>query len=184
MQSTINSFETEEHRFLSNFWPVEIIYEGQTYPSVEHAYQASKTGDLNLREEIRLQETPGKAKRLGQQVPKISGWNDEMRVANMTALVREKFSLGNSELCRQLLETGDAELIEGNTWDDTFFGVCNGVGENHLGKILMDIRNDLQTTIAHVQSVLDKHRKRKDAADELNISERTLYRYIKVFGLK
>jgi predicted NAD-dependent protein-ADP-ribosyltransferase YbiA (DUF1768 family) len=43
-----------------------------------------------------------------------------------------------------LLETGDAELVEGNWWDDTFWGVCNGVGQNNLGKILMDTRRELR----------------------------------------
>jgi hypothetical protein len=39
-----------------------------------------------------------------------------------------------------LLATGDMELIEDNDWDDTYWGVCNGAGENNLGKLLMKIR--------------------------------------------
>jgi hypothetical protein len=48
----------------------------------------------------------------------------------------------------QLIATGDAELIEGNTWNDTFWGVCNGKGSNFLGKALMDIRKKLTTPTA------------------------------------
>jgi predicted NAD-dependent protein-ADP-ribosyltransferase YbiA (DUF1768 family) len=42
-----------------------------------------------------------------------------------------------------LKATGDEELVEGNWWNDTFWGVCNGVGENNLGKLLMKIRAEL-----------------------------------------
>ena len=55
----------------------------------------------------------------------------------------EKFSC-NFYLLHKLLTTGDAKIVEGNTWGDTFWGVCGGVGENHLGKVLMRIRAELQ----------------------------------------
>lgn len=45
-------------------------------------------------------------------------------------------------LSEMLEATGDAELIEGNHWGDTFWGVCNGVGQNNLGKLLMAIRSE------------------------------------------
>ena len=61
----------------------------------------------------------------------------------METLVREKFS-HNKDLKEMLLETGDAIIEEGNDWNDTFWGVCNGKGENHLGKILMKIREELR----------------------------------------
>ncbi len=50
----------------------------------------------------------------------------------------------HSDLGEQLLATGDAELIEGNTWNDTEWGICNGIGDNKLGKILMRIRKILK----------------------------------------
>jgi predicted NAD-dependent protein-ADP-ribosyltransferase YbiA (DUF1768 family) len=56
--------------------------------------------------------------------------------------VREKFK--NEELAQLLIDTDDHELIEGNWWHDYFWGVCNGKGENHLGKILMDVREELK----------------------------------------
>ena len=60
----------------------------------------------------------------------------------MAYLVREKFTT-NQKLQKQLLATGDQHLEETNKWGDTFWGVCNGVGSNHLGKILMKVRDEL-----------------------------------------
>jgi hypothetical protein len=58
----------------------------------------------------------------------------------MLGLLRRKFT--QLDLRRQLLATGDAELIEDNDWGDHFWGVCMGVGENHLGKLLMQVRGE------------------------------------------
>ena len=60
----------------------------------------------------------------------------------MEDFLRQKFT--DSDLKEKLLATGDAELIEGNHWGDVIWGVCNGIGENNLGKLLMNIRNDLK----------------------------------------
>ena len=60
----------------------------------------------------------------------------------MKILLRQKF--GDAWLRAKLLATGDAELIEGNYWHDTFWGMCNGKGENHLGRLLMEVRSELR----------------------------------------
>lgn len=60
----------------------------------------------------------------------------------MRALLMVKFAPA-TELAERLLATGDAQLVEGNTWGDTFWGVCDGVGENHLGRLHMWIRSML-----------------------------------------
>lgn len=183
MQSKIDSF-SGEYRFLSNFWPVSVVFEGRLYPSTEHAYQASKTTDDSVRETIAQMEKPGKAKKLGQEIQKRPDWDDEMRISNMTTLVNLKFSISNPDLVLKLIDTGNVEIIEGNTWNDTFFGVCNGVGENHLGKILMETRRKWSTVINAIKDGLAKHKgKRKKVAEELEMSERTLYRYIQTFDL-
>lgn len=130
-----------EYAFLSNFYPVKITYEGDVYPSVEHAYQAAKTLDLASRERIRLCITPGKAKRLGGNVEVREDWLS-LRVTIMRRLVHSKFE--QPFLRRMLVATGGHQLIEGNGWGDTFWGVCNGVGENNLGKILMGVRDELR----------------------------------------
>lgn len=120
-----------EYRCLSNFW----WFNGTT---VEHLFQASKTDDPDWAMRIRSARSPGLAKRLGRQCPMRPTWEQE-RIPVMRSLLVVKFR--ETELNDILLETGDAKLIEGNTWGDTFWGVCNGVGENHLGKLLMWVRS-------------------------------------------
>lgn len=129
------------NRFLSNFYyPCNIELDGDIYPSTEHAYQAAKTFDIGERMSILEAKTPGEAKRLGKKVTLREDW-DKVKLSVMEDLLRQKFT--KVALRARLLLTGEAELIEGNTWGDTFWGVCGGVGENHLGKILMKIRNEL-----------------------------------------
>ncbi len=131
-----------EYSFLSNFAWVKIRVGDFTYPSVEHAYQASKTNSFVLKSYIRNCETPGHAKRAGRRVsPLIEDW-DNKKVSIMEVLLSLKFGL--EPFRTQLINTNDRELVEGNYWNDTFWGICKGVGENHLGKLLMDIRNELQ----------------------------------------
>ena len=129
------------YAFLSNFYPSVVCDpEGIAYPTVEHYFQAMKTVYLSKRKEIAAAPTPGTAKRMGRRVLLRSDWND-IRVEVMRRGLKQKFA--NPDLRKKLLATGNAELIEGNWWNDTFWGVCNGVGENHLGKLLMEIRSEI-----------------------------------------
>lgn len=136
----ISSFQGQ-FRFLSNFWPCQIEYEGVVYPSVENAYQAAKTYDENRHQYIAI--TPGQAKRLAKKLPIIPGWNEMTKLCVMVWLLQKKFTNDNT-LGHMLLDTGDSILIEGNTWGDVFWGVSGGVGRNFLGKILRDRRNQLK----------------------------------------
>lgn len=129
-----------EYRFLSNFWLVKVLFEGKIYSSVEHAYQAAKTLDPKIREIIRNLSSPGMAKRYARKIELRPDW-EKVKLGIMESLVRYKF-LNNSDLMRKLKATGSEELIEGNLWGDTYWGVYNGKGENHLGKILMKIREE------------------------------------------
>ena len=79
----------------------------------------------------------GRAKRLGR-VELRSDW-EEVKIEVMREVLRCKFSQ-NPDLKAKLIATGDAELIEGNNWNDRFWGVCRGVGQNHLGRLLMELR--------------------------------------------
>lgn len=138
----INSF-SGKYRFLSNFYPSPFPFGEQDAPSVEHAYQASKTDLISEQTAILNCPSAARAKKLGQMVTLRKDWTDEMKVLTMRSLVLDKF-LYNDNLANDLLDTGDALLVEGNTWDDTFWGVCDGKGENWLGKILMDARTEIQ----------------------------------------
>ena len=139
---TIDRF-TGEYRWLSNFWPTIVWYNGEMYGSVEHAYQAAKTLDTADRAWIRSLSSPWAAKRAGRSVVLRKDW-ETYRLAIMYELVRHKFE-DDDGLRAKLLATGDAELVEGNHWGDTFWGVCGGKGRNELGKILMRVRGELRT---------------------------------------
>lgn len=124
-----------EYRFLSNFYP-----DGPG--SIEHLFQAFKCESLADAQRVLNAPTPGEAKKIGRTAKMRSDWEDN-KVTLMYSLVRDKFK--NHYLRSLLLETGDAELIEENTWGDKLWGTCNGVGENLLGKILMRVRNELRS---------------------------------------
>jgi ribA/ribD-fused uncharacterized protein len=135
----IESF-SGRYRFLSNFYPAQVVLDGAAYPSVEHAYQARKTDIQAVREVIRNAKTAGQAKALGRNVTLVPGW-DAIRVPVMLQLLEQKFA--DKVLRAELLDTGDAQIVEGNTWNDHFWGVCKGRGENMLGKLLMAIRTEI-----------------------------------------
>lgn len=128
-------------RFLSNFYWSTIIVDDLEYPTVEHAFQAAKTTDSFQRDLIRSASTPAIAKRRGRHAKLQKNW-EANKLDVMETLVRKKFQ--DPELGLALLDTRDAELIEGNSWHDKFWGVYDGEGKNHLGKILMKVREDLR----------------------------------------
>jgi ribA/ribD-fused uncharacterized protein len=134
------------HRFLSNFYYTDlpiVCDMGISYPSVEHAYQAHKTLDINERKQIALLPSASASKKYSHTMTVREDWKS-VRMGIMENLLRQKFSQPSFK--RRLLETGNQELIEGNTWHDTFWGVCNGVGSNNLGKLLMMIREEHKKT--------------------------------------
>lgn len=133
-----------QYAFLSNFYACRVVWEGIAYPTLEHAYQAAKCKDLKDRELIRKIEGPGNAKRhvkqLKQQGRTRSDW-DTVKVDIMRELLKNKFL--DPVLGMKLLGTGNQELIEVNNWNDQFWGMCGGAGENMLGKLLMEIRTEM-----------------------------------------
>lgn len=141
----IDNFD-KEWAFLSNFYWSEIEYEGITYPTNEHFFQAMKTTNMSERRAIANALTPGQAKKMGRSVTLRSDWED-IKIDVMREGLYRKFS--DEQLADWLVDTGDEELVEGTWWHDRFWGVCNckkcgGVGENHLGKLLMEIRTAIK----------------------------------------
>lgn len=136
----INSF-SGAFGFLSNFYPCQVLYEGLFYPSAEHAYQAGKTLVHQERIGVKNAKTPGKAKRMGRKLELRDDW-EEVKLSVMDMVVRSKFR-PDSGLADKLVETYPNELVEGNNWGDTFWGVCKEGGENHLGRILEEVRKVL-----------------------------------------
>jgi N-glycosidase YbiA len=134
MTDKIDSFEGT-NRFLSNFHPSPMEVEGHTFSNVEAAFQAHKYPRDEWHKFDGL--TPGQAKRLGRKGTLPPNW-DEEKVNVMSRLLKIKFS--DTILKEKLLSTREAELVEGNTWGDTYWGVCAGEGQNMLGKLLMELR--------------------------------------------
>jgi ribA/ribD-fused uncharacterized protein len=142
MGAMIKGFQGE-FRFLSNFYPVEVKFGDLVFSSAEAAYQAQKTLDMKLREEFTHLDARS-ARRLGRNIAIRQDWEEE-RLNIMYRILRDKFA--GEPLRNMLLETGSAYLEETNYWHDTFWGVYNGVGENHLGRLLMVVRDELKEGI-------------------------------------
>lgn len=153
-----------KNRFLSNFWPAEIVWDSIVFPTVEHAYQAAKSTSRPVRIAVsRFDMKPAAVKAVGKinqdthrgpefeyqgqiyQIALRDDWTD-INLQLMYELNKLKYTL-HKDLYDKLMATGDAILEEGNTWHDTFWGICppdSGKGENHLGIILMRLREDLR----------------------------------------
>jgi len=127
------------YRFLSNFYYQPFIWNDREYRTAEHAYQSQKPRFEADANEVVLARTPGEAKRIANSCAIAEGFH-ERKLDIMESVCRAKFEVTT---CRFLLaSTGRRELIEGNTWGDIYWGVCKGVGQNNLGKILMKIRDN------------------------------------------
>lgn len=128
-----------EFAFLSNFSPARVFLDSMEFPTVENAYMAAKT--LNPLERAMFQKlSPADAKRMGRKVRLRPDW-DKIKLVVMYRLLQQKFNL--PEYKKKLLDTGTIQLVEENTWGDKYWGVCNGEGQNYLGRLLMKIRAEL-----------------------------------------
>jgi ribA/ribD-fused uncharacterized protein len=130
-----------EHRYLSNFYLRDVAYNGWVYKSTEHAYQCQKTEDERVRRQM-YELSPGQIKRFASKVVLRDNW-EHMKNKIMYDVVFNKFAQ-NVDLKRLLVDTGNALLEEGNTWGDTYWGTVDGVGQNMLGHILMNVRSELR----------------------------------------
>jgi len=139
---------TGPYRFLSNFYPCApyVQWGPRFFPTVEHAYQAAKCVSGQDAETIVHLRTPGEAKRYGRQVKLRGDW-DGVKLDVMRVLLARKFEC--IDLAKQLLATGDAQLVEGNEWGDEYWGSNTklGRGQNHLGRLLMHLRAALQYSL-------------------------------------
>jgi len=141
----IREFRGRYH-FLSNFFPSAIVVDGIRFPTVEHAFAAAKTHDLDAKKRIAVAATPGAAKYAGRRVALRSDW-EVVKTDVMLEMLRVKFA-SHPNLAAMLLDTGEAQLFESNRWNDRVWGVDvrTGEGENRLGKLLMQVRAELGGT--------------------------------------
>ena len=129
-----------QYRFLSNSAPARVRFGGRVVPTVEHAHQMAKTNGVTAKTAIARCATPDDARELGATFETRPDW-PEVRLPIMHGLLRQKFAhRAGADL---LVATAPRPLVDTNTWGDTYWGVVDGVGENHLGRLLMAVRDEL-----------------------------------------
>lgn len=132
-----------QYRWLSNFAPINIKLGNKTYASVEHAYMSMKSTSIVWKDFCAQPAvSAGQVKRESKKITLRDDWED-IKLRVMEDLLRIKFN--NPEYKDLLLATGNQNIQEGNYWNDKFFGIClkTGIGENHLGRLIMKIRDEL-----------------------------------------
>lgn len=128
-----------KYSFLSNFYGISICYREKSFKNSEAAFQAMKCPDRA--DEFTLLSARS-AWRHGRKVPLRKDWKQEKEQI-MYEVCLAKFTQ-DRELTDLLLATGTRTLVEDNSWNDTEWGMCNGIGKNKLGEILMQIREELR----------------------------------------
>jgi ribA/ribD-fused uncharacterized protein len=136
----------DPYGFLSNLFAEAVEFEGRVFPCAEYAYQFGKPNKVNVAEWLMAAPTPSLC---AQAAHALFGWQirsdwAQIKVERMRDVLRAKFTQ-HEYLRKQLLATGDAELIEESTMD-AFWGIGKkGNGQNMLGKLLMEVRAELKT---------------------------------------
>lgn len=151
--------------FLSNFYPSDVEYEGLTYPTVEHAFQAAKFARPEDRAPLTKPSLPASlAKREAQKAELPATW-DATALQLMEALLRSKFSKQNM---RALLDmTKGKELFNSNQHNEVYWGVCGSAGENWLGRLLMKIRDEPEPKPAFAARPVPVHEEVSEDSEEL-----------------
>lgn len=147
-----------KYRWLSNFWPVQIEYKGRVFHNVENAYHSEKSDDYSFKDFCASESNPRIVKKKQKEIIDLRSDWEEVKENIMLELTRIKFK--NPKLKRNLLETCDKYIQEGNTWNDTFWGVNieTGEGENRFGKILMQVRNEIKESHTLHQYLSNKNK--------------------------
>lgn len=137
-----------EYYWLSNYYTAAFTWRNHEFKSAEQAFSFAKTYFVADRhDQMRGQQaiqfnaqTPGEAKKMGRALKiNVEEW-DKRKVQYMREIVHAKFATSDDNLVGKLINTGAMMLVEGNDWNDTFWGRCNGKGFNTLGVILMEER--------------------------------------------
>ena len=155
----IGSFRGE-YGFLSNMYDCPVTFNGVTYSCSESAYQAQRCAyEVDAKQFEKFSGV--ESKKMARKVATREDWHS-VKVGIMKEILRAKFTQ-NPNLGKQLVATGDRLLAEGNHWRDTFWGVYNGRGENTLGKLLMEVRNELKNEkVKPVDNTISNHVAKKD----------------------
>ena len=137
----------DSNHLLSSYSKHAFFLDDAEWPSVAHYFHAMKFEDESYREKIRSAPHPKKAKQLGRtRLKKIRNDWKEVRTTIMTRAIYIKCK-AHDEVAEELLETEDRDIIENNSYD--YFWGCgrDRRGENHYGKVLMNVRKKLRDEI-------------------------------------
>ncbi len=134
-----------EYRWLSNFEAVTITLGDYNYPSVEHAYMSMKCEDPEWKKYCSdKNNSAGDVKKKSREVKLRDDW-DTFKFIVMQTCLEQKFN--QEPFKSKLIETGTQNIVEGNYFGDSVWGVDlknnPNIGENHLGRLLMKIRGKL-----------------------------------------
>lgn len=141
-----DEFSEINNSWLSNMHRASFVRRGVYWETSEHFYQSFKSSDRTIQNRIRDMDSPYATKNFTNkdEFETRADWN-RIKLSVMAVATYYKYTY-NPELRAKLLATGDCLIEEGNTWNDTYWGICRGVGENNLGKLLMKLRSALRET--------------------------------------
>lgn len=136
-----------QYFFLSNFYECPVYYNKLVFCNAEAAFQAQKVIDEKEQYKF-INLNASQARKLGKTIVLRKDW-EEVKDNIMYEIVKRKFTV-NKELQQKLIDTKDEELVEGNWWHDTYWGIDSktGIGKNKLGKILMKVREEVKSSNA------------------------------------
>jgi ribA/ribD-fused uncharacterized protein len=134
----------DEFGCFSNFAPSPVQLDGKVWPTSEHCFQAQKFEDREHREQIRKAKSPMIAARMGRdrKKPLRRDW-ESVKVGIMRDIVRAKFTQ-HDDIRQILLSTGHAKIVEHTEIDSHWGDGGDGSGKNMLGRILMEVREELK----------------------------------------
>lgn len=131
----------------SNLYRRDVIFDGERFPTSEHAYQAGKPRKPEVRRWLLDAPSPALLAMAAHGLyywDVAPGWS-RTKVDRMKRVLQSKFGQ-HEDLAALLMSTGDARLIEAATVDspvNRFWGEVNGIGRNTLGLLLMEVRSEL-----------------------------------------
>lgn len=154
MAQEIRFYRANERPYgaFSNLFRREFEFEGDCYPTAEHAYQAGKARKPEVKAWLLSAPSPGLLAMAAHGLyywDITPGWST-IKFDRMKRLLRAKFTQ-HDDLKVLLVGTGTARLIESATVDspvNRLWGEVNGVGQNRLGQLLMEVRDELNATTA------------------------------------
>ncbi len=131
-----------QYAFLNPTWITRVFYQGEIWTSAEAAFQATKTDDSEIKKKIFYAQTVQQVKKIGETITVTDEWiNKQINI--MKEITYAKFSQ-NKVLCNLLLQTEKEKIVYHDSENNTFWGVYNNFGYNHLGLILEQVRDQLQ----------------------------------------